>query len=78
MLTPETLSYGWASCVATGNHSCTIVASAYRRGRAAGLDEAVEVAKREAYVVGAFFGESNASIDWTEVSAEIERRKGEA
>lgn len=61
-----------ARCANRGGPLCKVAAHAYRLGRAAGMDEAVEVAKREAYVTregGVWFGA---------VDAEIERRKGEA
>lgn len=39
---------GWESCIRTGNHSCNIVAAAYHRGIARG----VEIAKSNTYIGG--------------------------
>ena len=65
-------------CTKLGGPLCQLAAAAYRLGRAAGMDEAVEVAKAHAL---AFCTDcrwkSGEEIDWTEVDAEIERRKGE-
>ena len=63
-----------ARCANRGGTLCKIAAHAYRLGRAAGMDEAVGVAKGEAWPSQG----RHTVVDWTEVDAEIERRKGEA
>jgi hypothetical protein len=65
---------GTKKCTNEGGHICKIAGAAYRLGRAAGLDEAVEVAHAKA-AIGGVTGTLR-FIDWTEVDAEIERRKG--
>ena len=68
-----------ARCANRGGPLCEIAAAAYQRGRAAGINEAVEVARDCVRLFGHNFGDGGRSeIDWTEVDAEIERRKGEA
>lgn len=65
-------------CITRGDRWCRIAAAAYRRGCAAGMEEAVKVAKGHALAFCADCRwKSNEEIDWTEVDAEIERRKEE-
>jgi hypothetical protein len=63
-------------CITRGNRLCRIAAAAYRRGRAAGMDEAIKVAKMLASTSSTFI--RGPFVWWDNVDAEIERRKGEA
>ena len=68
-----------ARCANRGGPLCKVAAHAYRLGRAAGMDEAVEVAKAHAL---AFCTDcrwkSGEEIEWDAVDAEIARRKESA
>ena len=65
-----------ARCANRGGPLCKVAAHAYRLGRAAGMDEAVEIAKGR-LVQEHQHDDSYDLCDWTEVDAEIARRKGE-
>jgi hypothetical protein len=65
-------------CTNRGGPICEIAAAAYQRGRLAGIYEGIALARAHAlaFCVDCRW-KSNDEIDWTEVDAEIARRKGE-